>query len=122
MPFITTTHFPHHRLRAYRHALELLVLAKRLHGQVPHGYKVLATDLLKSSGSAACNTCEGANARTAGEKRMAYGVARKETGEAAGAAEALALLELVRRQDAVEFVKLADVLVGELTGLVKRWS
>ena len=83
---------------------------------------MVGRDLLTSCVSAHTQVTEGANARTAGEKRSAFGIARKEAGEAAGAAEGLATLGLVSLQDSIAFVQLADRLAGDLTGLVKRWS
>ncbi len=122
MAFITSTHFPHHKLAAYQQALELLLSAKRLSGQLPGGYASFGNQLLRSAGSVVLNTGEGANGRTAGEKRNAFGIARKEAGEAACAAEAVALMGLVRTEDAVAVVKAADRVAGTLTGLVRRWD
>jgi len=61
-------------------------------------------------------------ARTAGEKRNAFGIARKEAGETACTAEALALMGLVARDDAVAVIRAADQVAGTLTGLVRRWE
>ena len=119
---ITETHFPHHRLDAYSQALELLLLAKQLNAQVPAGYATFANQLLRSAGSVVLNTGEGANGRTAGEKRNAFGIARKEAGEAPCAAEAMALMGIVDRADAIATVQAADRVAGCLTGLIKRWD
>jgi len=122
MDYITKTHFPHHRLAAYGQALQVLILAQGLCEQVPRGFAKFANQLLRAAGSAVFNTGEGANARMPGEKRNAFGIARKETGEAAAAAEALARMKLVRLDDAVQLVHAADRLAGLLTGLIKRWE
>ncbi len=122
MDHITRTHFPHHKLTAYAQALQVLVLAQGLCEQVPRGYSKFASQLLRAAGSAVFNTGEGANARMAGEKRNAFGIARKETGEAAAAAEALAHMKLVRLDDAIQLVQAADRLAGQLTGLIRRWE
>ncbi len=121
MDYITKTHFPHHKLAAYRQALQVLVHAQTLCEQVPRGFAKFANQLLRAAGSAVFNTGEGANARMPGEKRNAFGIARKETGEAA-AAEALACMKLVQLDDAISFVHAADRLAGQLTGLIKRWE
>jgi len=122
MDYITKTHFPHHKLAAYAQALRVLVLAMGLCEQVPRGYAKFANQLMRAAGSAVFNTGEAANARMPGEKRNAFGIARKETGEAAAAAEALACMKLVRLDDAISFVHAADRLAGQLTGLIKRWE
>ena len=78
--------------------------------------------MLRSAGSVVLNTGEGANGRTAGEKRNAFGIARKEAGETACAAEALALMGLVDTDDAVAVIQAADRVAGTLTGLVRHWD
>ncbi len=122
LKFITQTHFPHHKLVAYDYALDLLLAAKRLADQLPAGYATFGNQLLRSAGSVVLNTGEGANGRTAGEKRNAFGIARKEAGEAACAAEAIALMGLVDRNGSIAVVQAADRVAGTLTGLIKRWS
>jgi len=122
MDYLTKTHFPHHRLAAYAQALKVLVLAQGLCEQVPRGFAKFANQLLRAAGSAVFNTGEAANARMAGEKRNGFGIARKETGEAAAAAEALALMNLVRCEDTVDFIQAADRLAAQLTGLIKHWE
>ncbi len=122
MPFITPTRFPHHRLAAYEQALRLLVLAKGLCDQVPAGYASFKDRLLRAAGSVVANTGEGAKGRTPGEKRNAFGIARKELGEAAAWAEVLAVMGLVMNPDAVAFLQAADRVAGLLTGLIKRWA
>ena len=114
------TQFPHHRLAAYTQALDALVLAKTLADGVPRGYRSFADQLLRATGSVVLNTCEGENARTAGEKRQAFGVARKEAGEAAGAAEALARMGLAPEEDARQLIHLLDRVAAKLRGLMNR--
>lgn len=120
MPFVTSTRFPHHRLDAYAQALELLRLTKLLADQLPAGYATFHSQMLRSAGSVVLNTGEGANARTRGEKRNAFGIARKEAGETACAAEAVALMGLVAKADAVAVIQTADRVAGILTGLLNR--
>ncbi len=122
MDHITKTHFPHHKLAAYSQALKVLVLAMALCEQVPRGFAKFSNQLLRAAGSAVFNTGEAANARMPGEERNAFGIARKETGEAAAAAEALAHMKLVRLDDAIAFVQAADRLAGQLTGLIRHWE
>jgi four helix bundle protein len=122
MSFITPTHFPHHKLAAYKQALDLLALAKNLSDRLPTGYAHFANQMLRSAGSVVLNTGEGANGRSAGEKRNAFGIARKEAGETACAAEAVAMMGLVTEAEAIAVIQAADRVAGTLTGLVTYWS
>lgn len=122
MTFITPTHFPHHKLKAYAKALTLLQLAKALVDQLPAGYATFGNQILRAAGSVVLNTGEGANGRTPGEKRNAFGIARKEAGETACGVEAVALMGLVDVEDAALVIQAADEVAGTLTGLIKRWE
>lgn len=66
------------------------------------------------------NIAEGANARTAGEKRNAFGIARKEASEAAAVVEALAAMDLVQADDAAPFIQEQEEIAAILTALIKR--
>ena len=108
----SSTHFPHHKLHTYTAALDALCLAKTLADRVPSGYRTFADQLLRAAGSVVLNTAEGANARTNGEKRQAFGVARKEAGEVASAAEALAVMGLIPKELAADFIRQQDRVAG----------
>lgn len=117
-----STQFPHHKMQVYQVGLELLVAAKKLSDSVPRDYRSFADQLLRAAGAAVAGTTEGANRRTAGRKRDAFGVARAEAGEAAGHAECLAVMGLVDEQAAREVIELAARVAAMLTRLVQRHS
>ena len=79
--------FPHHKLDAYRCALELLEGAHAVAARIPRGHRALADQLLRASTSVVLNIGEGANRYTAGEKRASFSRARGECGEVAVAVE-----------------------------------
>lgn len=114
------TSFPHHRLDVYQVSLELLVAAKAASDTVPRGYRGFADQLLRAAGATVAGICEGANRHTAGLKRDALGRARAEVGEAAGHAEALALMELLPAAEAAAIMALADRVAAMLTRMLQR--
>jgi four helix bundle protein len=114
--------FPHQRLDAWGVSLELAQACKDSADVVPRGYRSFADQLLRAGASAGANFVEGANRRTAGEKRNAFGKARGEAGEAAGHAEMLATLGLLPWDKAHRVMDLADRLCAVLTKLLQRWS
>ncbi|MBW1881154.1 MAG: four helix bundle protein [Deltaproteobacteria bacterium] len=117
-----TTHFPHSRLQAYQVALEMAVAAKALSDRVPRGFRSFADQILRSAGSTVAQISEGANRRTAAEKRNAFGRARGEAGETAAHAELLATLGVVPEADAERVMLLADRVAAMLTKLIRRQS
>ena len=114
------TRFPHHRLHAYRIALELAASARQLSDRVPRGYRSLADQLLRSASSVALLTAEGANRFTAAQKRQRFAEARGECGEAAATAEVLCCMRLLPESDALRFQACASRAAALLTGLVRR--
>ena len=75
-------HLPHHRLRAYGVALELL--AVRL-ARITD--RKLEDEAMRAAKSACLNIAEGAGRRTRADKARAYAIARGEAGEACAAVE-----------------------------------
>jgi four helix bundle protein len=75
---------PHHRLRAFRVAVELLELVR----EARISDRVLRDQALKAAKSACANTAEGAGRVLKGDKARSYGIARAE------ALEAVALTEI----------------------------
>ena len=114
--------FPHHRLDVFVASKALVVAARKASDQVPRGYRTFADQLLRSAGGAYGGVVEGANRRTKGLKRDAFGRARAEAGEAAGWAELLGDLGLIPAKDAGEIVAVADRVAAMLTRLVQRFS
>lgn len=114
--------FTHHRLDAYRVAIQMAQQAKLLADRVPRGYRSFADQLLRAAGQTVLLIGEGANRHTAGQKRQRYSEARGECGEAAVAAELLASLGLLPRRDIEPLMESASRVVAMLTRLIQRHS
>jgi len=87
----TGRHFDHHRLDAYRVALEAMVAGDRIAQKLPRGYGKLKDQLQRALQGAFLQTTEAA-ARTGADRRARFRSARAEAGEAAGALEGLVAL------------------------------
>ena len=112
--------FPHQRLRVWHRALAQLAVARDLKSGLPRGVGSFGDQLLRASGSVVLNIAEGANARTAGEKRNGFGIARKENAEAAAVVEALCVMGLIPVDSAADFVAEANEIAAILTVLARR--
>lgn len=112
--------FAHHRLDAYNLALEMACSARQLADRVPRGYRSFADQLMRAAGQTVLLIGEGANRYTAGQKRQRYSEARGECGEAAAAAELLAVLKLVPAEQAAQVEYLAGRVAAMLTRLIQR--
>lgn len=117
-----TTNFPHHRLDVYRLALEMARLAKHLADRVPRGFRSFADHLQRAAGQTVLLIGEGANRYGAGQKRQRFSEARGECGESASAAELLSVLNLVPKDDAHQYMVVADRVGAMLTRLIQRHS
>ena len=91
--------FAHHRLDVYELALELAVLAKGVSEEIPRGYRTLSDQLLRSGSGVVLLIAEGANRRSAAQKRQRFVEARGECGEAAATVELSQRLGLISRED-----------------------
>ena len=112
--------FPHERLDAYRVALELAGVAKRLAAQIPRGHRSLADHLLRAATNTVLLLAEGANRRGAGEKRQRFVESRGECGEAAAAADLAVVMDLAEPAAADELKLLAGRVSAMLTRLIAR--
>lgn len=112
--------FPHEKLDAYRVALELAGVAKKVASQIPRGHRSIADHLLRASSNAVLLIAEGANRRGAAEKRQRFVESRGECAEAAAAADLVVVLELAASADAEELKHLAGRVSAMLTGLIAR--
>ena len=65
---------------------------------------------------------EGANRRTAGDKRQRFSMARGECGECAAATEVALTLRLVPRDEAQRVMVLAGRVAAMLTRLIQRFE
>jgi four helix bundle protein len=83
LPLPPTNEFPHHRLVAYKLALELVKLVARTRISDAQ----LRQQARKSAASAALNTAEGAARQTLADKGRAYAIALAECCEACAAVE-----------------------------------
>jgi hypothetical protein len=70
--------FAHHRLEAYRAALDLAEAGHRLAGRIPRGYRWLADHLARAACAAPVLTAEGANRVSPGTKHQRFSEALGE--------------------------------------------
>ena len=112
--------FAHHRLEAYRAALDLAEAGHRLAGRIPRGYKWLADHLVRAACATPVLTAEGANRVSRGTKRQRFAEALGECGEAAAVAEVVERLSLVRGDASATVLAHADRAAALLRGLVKK--
>ena len=114
--------FPHHKLDAWRVAVELATKGRKLAERIPTGDRDLAAQLRRSSTAAVLLIGEGAGRRTAGNKRARFSEARGECSETAAAAELAAVLGVVPEAEAREVVHLAGRVAAMLTRLIQRFN
>jgi hypothetical protein len=118
--------FPHEKLDAYRVALDMARLAKRLAAQVPRGQRSIADHLLRAASNAVLLLAEGANLGhcvprpAAVEKRQRFVESRGECAEVAAAADLIIVLELGSVAEAQELKSLAARVSSMLTRLFSR--
>ena len=118
MSHVQVQSFPHHRLEAFGAALHLAVAARQAADRVPRGHRQLADQLLRAASSTVLNIAEGANRRSAGDKRYRFTMAQGECGECAAAAGLADVLHLVPTADALEVQQRAARVGALLTGLI----
>ena len=112
LPHLTS--LPHHRLIAYRAAVELLLAVRAASIRDAK----LRDEALRSK-SACLNCAEGAGRVTRGDKARAFAIARAEAVEAAAAVEIAALSGDASAASAAEVARLASRVVALLTPLVR---
>jgi four helix bundle protein len=112
--------FPHERLDAYRVALEMASVSKRVACGIPRGHRSIADHLLRSASNAVLLLAEGANRRSVGEKRQRFVESRGECAEVAAAADLVIVLELLQGSGPEELKHLAGRVSAMLTGLIGR--
>ena len=114
--------FAHHQLDVYGVALQLIVGVRRLVERVPRGHRMLADQALRAASSTVLLIAEGANRRTAGDKRQRYSIARGECGEVAAAIEVAVALGYVDSSEANEVLALAGRVSAMLLRLEQRFG
>jgi four helix bundle protein len=112
--------FPHEKLDAYRVALQMAELAKRLGDSIPRGHRNVADHVLRAATNAVLLLAEGANRRGAGEKRQRFVESRGECGEAAAGADLVLVLGIGSAPDAEALKHLASRVSAMLTRLIAR--
>jgi four helix bundle protein len=112
--------FPHQRLEAYRVALELAAAARQLSTAIPRGHRSVADHLLRAAANTVLLLAEGADRRSAGEKRQRFVESRAECGEVAAAAELAVVLGFVSQAEAAHVQQLANRVAAMLTRLLQR--
>jgi four helix bundle protein len=113
-------HFAHHRLDAYRVALDLAHVAITLANDLPRGHAAIADQLRRSATALPLLIAEGANRVSPAQKRQRFIEARGECGEAAAAIELLAKLRIVDAQVSAHALESADRVGAMLSGLLKK--
>ena len=106
---------PHHRLRVYGLAVEMLVHVRDA------GIRdaKLRDEALRAAKGACLNIAEGAARVTRADKARAFTIARGETVEACAALEIATLMGDARAEDAQMVLLLADRIVAMLTRLIR---
>jgi four helix bundle protein len=109
------TQLPHHKLVAYRVAVELLLAVKAANVRDTK----LRDEATRAAKSAYLNSAEGAGRVTRADKARVFAIARGEAVEAVAAVEIAALCGDADPQHAARCVVIADRLVALLTGLIR---
>jgi four helix bundle protein len=107
--------FEHHRLDAYRVALEALRGAEAIAKGLPRGYATMSDQVRRATQSAFLQLAEGV-ARSGGERAMRLRGARAEASEAAAAIEGLLVLGVVETNHAERVI----ALLGRLCAMLVR--
>lgn len=117
---VTVGSFPHETLDAYRVALEMAALAKKLAEYIPRGHRNLADHLQRAASNSVLLLAEGANRRGAALKRQRFVESRGECGEVAAAADILLIFGFGPREDAEKLKDFASRVSAMLTRMMAR--
>jgi four helix bundle protein len=114
--------FPQHRLDVYRVAVELAQHTREAAKSIPRGDRTLADQMKRAATSTVLLTAEGANRRTAGDKRQRYSLARGECGELASAVELAGAYGFFDGQQTIKLLQLAGRTNAMLLRLEQRFG
>ena len=114
---MTSTRFAHHRLDAYRIALDLFAGVEQFAGSLPRGHADLKDQVRRAAWATVRHIAEGANRVQPRDKAARFVLARAECGECEAALEMAHRIGL--RPDS-ELVVLADRVAALCMGLVRR--
>jgi four helix bundle protein len=112
--------FPHEKLDAYRVALEVATLAKRLAEHIPRGHRNVADHLLRAASNTVLLLAEGADRRGSAEKRQRFVESRGECGEVGAACDVVLACGIGKLAEAERLKRLASRVSAMLTRLILR--
>lgn len=115
-----SSRFTHHRLDAYRVAIELFRGVEALASRFPPGFADLKDQLRRATAATVRNLAEGANRAHPRDKAARFMVARGEAGECDAALEMASVLRLGEPAAILRLRHLADRVAAMATGLARR--
>lgn len=115
---MTNSRFAHHRLDAYRVALELFAGVERTH--LPKGYADLRDQMRRAAAATVRHIAEGASRTHPRDKAARFMCARGECAECDASLEMAEVLGLASRARTGELRRLADRVGAMLSGLIRR--
>jgi len=115
---MTDSRFAHHRLDAYRVALELFAGVERT--PLPKGYADLRDQLRRAAAATVRHLAEGASRTHPRDKAARFMVARGECAECDASLEMAEVLGLASRARLRELRRLAGRVAAMLSGLIRR--
>ena len=118
----TKFRFAHHKLVAYRVAVDLADFVGDVVARTGPGHRRLLDQVERSAESTVALVAEGANRFTPGMKRQRYTEARGEAGETAAHIERMHRRGLLTDEQLLAGLALADRACALLTGLIRRYS
>ena len=107
------------RLDVYRCAIEFLALASDLTTRLPRGYGALADQLRRAALSGPLNIAEGAGRTSEADASRHYAIARGSAMECAAILDAIALLDVMNRDEHRMASELLARMVAMLTKLCR---
>ena len=118
----STSHsrFAHHRLDAYRVALELFECVETVASGFPRGHADLEDQLRRAAAATVRHIAEGANRILPRDKSARFTLARAECGECEAAIEMARIVGLIREDESCLLCGLADRISAMTMGLIHR--
>ena len=117
---MSTSRFAHHRLDAYRVALELFRGVEAIAARFPRGHGDLRDQMRRAAAATVRHIAEGANRHHAADKAARFTVAKGEVGECDAVLEMADILRLASPEAIARLRGYADRVAAMLTGLVRR--
>ena len=114
--------FEHERLDVYQAAIQFLVQADSIAGELPRGRSYLADQLRRAASSISFNIAEGAGEFAAADKARFYRIARRSATESAAILDACRVLALADEVSSQVGRGLLLRVVAMLTAMVVKIS